>query len=37
MDYLAKSITKNGHFRAYVADASNVVKQMTEMHKMSPD
>ncbi|AZZ60968.1 Hsp33 family molecular chaperone HslO [Oenococcus sp. UCMA 16435] len=37
MDYLAKSVTKNGHFRAYITDASDTVKQMTQMHKMSPD
>ncbi|MFT8323897.1 Hsp33 family molecular chaperone HslO [Oenococcus sicerae] len=37
MDYLAKSLTTNGHFRAYVTDMSQTVQQAAEMHATSPD
>ncbi|WP_439425335.1 Hsp33 family molecular chaperone HslO [Oenococcus alcoholitolerans] len=37
MDYLTKSITENGHFRAYVTDMTEVVGQSAKMHAASPD
>lgn len=32
MDYLAKSVTENGDFRAYLIDATELVKQAAEIH-----
>lgn len=37
MDYLIKSITHNGHFRAYFTDMSALVKKTANIHHSSPD
>lgn len=37
MDYLIKSVTHNGHFRAYLTDMSDLVRKAAEIHHSSPD